>query len=88
MKVQRPYRQFLKGVVSTRKRLIRTGDSRRKRTHFDSTIMYAEQLLMRMPSEASVKAWIQRNADRVRDLIPAQSPDDKRLQTLNTILNG
>lgn len=88
MKLQRPNRQFLKSVVNTRKRLIRTGNSLKKAAHMETTIALAEQLLMYRPSEQRVQKFIRLNAEKIRDLIPARTATDKRFQTLNTIING
>jgi hypothetical protein len=75
-------RDFLKSAVAVRKRLIRTNRSYKTGTGIQTTIMLAEDLLNRYPSEATVRAWLTKHRDRVRDLIPAQGPTDKRIITL------
>lgn len=83
-----PYRKFLQGVVSTRKFLIRTNRSMKRAPHMDTTIMQAEQLLMRMPAEKTVQEFCKRYYNQVRDLIPASGANDKRIETLNAIINA
>lgn len=53
-----------------------------------STIMRAEDLLNRFPSEETVKRFIQNNYAQVYDLIPARGKADKRFETLNAIANA
>jgi hypothetical protein len=84
----RPYRQFLKSVVATRKFLIRTNRSMKKAQHMQSTIMLAEDLLNRMPSEKSVELFLKKYYVQVRDLIPATGSSDKRVQLLNELVNA
>jgi hypothetical protein len=87
-KTRRPYRKFLEGVVKTRKYLIRTGRSRKNGGMIQQTIMEAEDLLMRMPSEESVKRFMQRKYVQIRALIPAKGNDDKRYQTLDQLVHA
>lgn len=81
-----PYRSLLDSAVRTRKHLLRTGRSMKQSTSINTTIMRCEELLMRMPSEETVKLFLQRNYQQVRDLIPARGPEDKRIQLLQTAL--
>ena len=83
-----PYRKFLSGVVKTRKYLLKSGRSMKRASHIPSTIMRAEDLLNRMPSEATVQKWLRQNYALVRDLIPAKHSTDKRFETLNKIVNA
>lgn len=82
-----PYRSFLNSVVKTRKYLIRKNLSMKKAPHMASTIMRAEDLLIRYASEQSIKLFMQRNYQKVLDLIPAKA-NDKRVQTLNDLVNA
>ncbi len=85
---KRPYRKFLQGVVETRKYLIRTGRSKKDGRMMRNAIMNAEDLLNRMPSEASVQAFCRKYYDQVRELIPAKGNDDKRYQTLEELVHA
>lgn len=87
-KPNRPYREFLTSVVTTRKFLLKTNRSLKSGKTLDSTIMRAEQLLMRLPSEDTVKAFLTNNYHQVRELIPASSASDRRIVTLNDLING
>lgn len=55
-------------------------------TSITHTIMRCEELLNRMPSEDTVKLFLQKNYAQVRDLIPAQGPEDKRIKLLQAAL--
>lgn len=85
---KRPYRKFLEGVVKTRKYLIRTGRSKKSSSMIQQTIMEAEDLLMRMPSEESVKRFLQLKYVHVRAMIPAKGLTDKRYQALDQLVHA
>ena len=79
-------RQFLTSVVSVRKRLIRTNACKRYSNDMAVTIMWAESLLQRCPSEATVRDFLRRHSGRVRELIPAKSATDSRIITLQQLI--
>ena len=81
-------RKFLQGVVKTRKYLIKTGRSKKNEKVMNHIIMLSEDLLNRMPSEESVKQFLQRYYPHVRMMIPARGSDDKRYQTLERLVNA
>jgi len=81
-----PARQFLSSIVTVRKRLIRTGAARKYNRSMDITIMWAEDLLNRCPSDATVREFLRKHAARVRELIPAKTSNDKRIITLNQLI--
>ena len=83
-----PYRKFLQGVVSTRKFLIRTGRSRKSGSYMDQVIMLAEVLLNRQPSEETVRAFCRKYYAQIKALIPSRGSNDKRIETLNRIVNA
>jgi hypothetical protein len=69
-----------------RKRLIRTGAARKYDRSMDITIMWAEDLLNRYPSDATVREFLRKHANRIRELIPAKNSNDKRIITLNELI--
>lgn len=79
-------RTFLESAIAARKRLLRTGQGRKFTSGMNSTMMLAESLLQRCPSDETVLAFIRRHATNIRDIIPARTANDSRLQYLNTIV--
>lgn len=79
-------RTFLQSAIAARKRLLRTGQGRKWTSGMNSTMQLAESLLERCPSDATVLAFIRRHATNMRDIIPARTATDSRLQYLNQIV--
>ena len=81
-----PARQFLSSVILVRKRLIRTNAGRKYDRSMDITIMWAEDLLNRCPNDFTVREFLRKHANRIRELIPAKNSNDKRIITLNKLI--
>lgn len=81
-----PARQFLSSVILVRKRLIRTGTGKKYDRSMDITIMWAEDLLNRCPNDSTVREFLRKHANRIRELIPAKNSNDKRIITLNELI--
>jgi hypothetical protein len=76
---------FLTSVVAVRRRLLRTAKSMKWTSGMQMTMMMAEDLLLKNASDQRIIDFLRFHATGLRELIPARTATDSRLQYLKQI---
>jgi hypothetical protein len=85
MKTYTNYRDALSSALSQRKMLLRTQRSMKDAQRMAQTCMLVESFLQRVPSNESVKRFVQTHYDRVVDMVPRRNANDSRVELFNQL---
>jgi hypothetical protein len=88
MKTYTNYRDALSSALSQRKMLLRTQRSMKDAQRMAQTCMLVESFLQRIPSNESVKKFVQTHYARVVDLVPRRTANDSRVQLFQKLANA